>query len=861
MNNINSNGLILSRFKIAGMKKGLFARLLPHLIAIVVFLVVAAIYCQPSLEGKVVNQSDVIHWKGAIHQSQVYKESHGEYPLWTNALFSGMPTFQIGAPGNNMLPWYVHNVLTLGLPNPMQFFFLACICFYFLCCVLRINPYIGIFGSLAYAYASYNAVILSVGHETKMWSIAYMAALLGCILLIYERRKYWLGAALTGLMTAVLIAINHPQIDYYFFLIAAVMTIGYIVRWVREKEFGHLTKALGLTLAAGLIGLLINSVTFLSTLEYQKRTIRGGPGELTQTQAGDAATGLTKDYAFDYSMGKAEPIVMMVPRAFGGSSDKEEVSSEDSKAVETLRSLPQQLQQQLPLSFYWGGIGYTSGPPYVGALICFLAIIGFFVIDNRYRWWMLAAVVLAILMSWGKYFSGFNTLLYHYLPLYNKFRAPSMILVIPQLLLPLVAVLTVNKIATDKEPHPFVPYFKKGLIAVGVVILILFLCYFSFDYKSGQDQDLLKQVASSNQPQLTEAVRSFYEGLVADRKSLMLSDILRTIGFCLLGAGALYLAVRKVLRPLLLGLTLSVIVLIDLIPIDSKYLGHDNYQEPVENEAGFVANDIDKQILADKTNNGYFRVLNLYNPFNENFTPYLFDAVGGYHPAKLRIYQELIENELTKELQTVTGILQTNQNGLDSTTHLPAINMLNTRYLIGKDPQSGQTKFKLQNPGAMGPVWLVRSLRVVKDAKEEMAAFATLNPKDTAVIQQSFRNQINGAGNWSAQGTIKLDKNDNDVAAYSFNSNEEQFAVFSEVYYDAGWKAFIDGKEVPIVKVNYVLRGLQVPAGAHKIVFKFEPQDYLLGRKLTMIFQIVLLLLIAAAIFFEWRNSKKPQTA
>ena len=800
-----------------------------------------------------VNQNDVTHWKGAIHQSQVYKETHGEYPLWTNALFSGMPAFQIGMSSNNLLPWYVHNVLTLGLPKPIQFFFLACICFYFLCCVVRINPYIGMFGALAFAYASYNAVIISVGHDTKMWSIAYMAALLGCLLLIYERRSYWLGAALTGIITATMIAMNHPQIDYYFFLIAAILTIAYIIRWVKAKDFGHLTRALGFTLAAAVIGLFINAVTFLSTLEYQKRTIRGGSGELAEKHAGDSESGLTKDYAFDYSMGIAEPLVMMVPRAFGGSSDKEEVGSEESKAVEALRSLPQELQQQLPLSFYWGGIGGTSGPPYVGALICFLAIIGFFLVDNRYRWWILAATVLAILMSWGKYFLGFNTLLYHYLPLYNKFRAPSMALVIPQLLLPFMATLAVSKVAEEKEAHPFVPYFKKGLIAVGVVLVLLILSYISFDYKSSNDQDVLKQVASANQPQLTEAVRTFYDGLVADRKSLLLSDILRTIGFCLLGAGALYLAVRKVLRPVLLGIVLAVVVLIDLLPVDSKYLNSENYVEPTENEAGFVANNFDQQILADKS---YFRVFNLYNPFNENFTAYHFNAVGGYHPAKLRIYQELIEHELSKELQTITGVLQTNPGGLAS-AQLPALNMLNTKYLIGKDPNNGQTKFVVPNAGALGPVWLVRSLKVVKDAREEMAAFATLNPRDTAVMQQSFRNSVKGAGNWSAQGSIKLDKNDNDVAEYSFNSNEEQFAVFSEVFYDTGWKAFIDGKEAPIVKVNYVLRGLQVPAGTHKIEFKFEPPDYLLGRKLTTIFQVLLLLLVAAAIFFEWRNSKK----
>lgn len=846
------------------MKKGLFATLLPHLIAVGIFLVVACLYCQPALEGKVVNQSDVTYWKGSIHQSQVYKETHGEYPLWTNALFGGMPANQIGMPGNNVLPWYAHTVFTLNLPGPIQFFFLACVCFYFLCCVLRINPYIGIFGSLAFGYATYNAVILSVGHETKMWSIAYMAALLGAILLIYERRKYWTGAAVTALITSVMIAMNHPQIDYYLFLIVAVMSVFYIVRWIKGGEMAHLAKALGFTIVSGVIGLLINSVTFLSTLEYQKATIRGGSGDLTEKAEGDAANGLTKDYAFDYSLAKPEPIVMMVPRAFGGSSDKPEVAQQDSKAVQAYQSIPQQVHQViqqatgqgLPFSYYWGGIGGTSGPPYIGAIVCFLAIIGFVILNGKYKWWILASCVLAILMSWGEYFLGFNTLLYNYLPLYNKFRAPSMILVIPQLLLPLMAVLTVSKVIAEKDKQHFVPYFKKGLIGVGVVLAVLFLMYLSFDFKSGKDAEFNRLIAAANQPQLTDASRSFFDALVEDRKSMMLSDILRTIGFCLLGAGVLYLAIRKMLNPLLVGLALSVIVLIDLLPVNSKYLGSEEYQETVENEAGFVANTIDQEILADKS---YFRVFNLYNPFNESFTSYHFNSIGGYHPAKLRIYQDLIERQISQELSVVGAALQTSPTALDSLS-IPALNMLNTKYIIAKDPNNGQTQYKQQNKGALGAVWLVKNLKVVKDAKEEMAAFAGLNPKDTAVIQTFFRSKVTGAGSWSGEGSIKLDKNDNDIAEYSFNSSAEQFAVFSEVYYDAGWKAFIDGKEVPIVKVNYVLRALQVPAGGHKIVFKYEPQGYFTGRKLTTIFSIALLALIAAAIFFEWR-SRKNQTA
>ncbi|RYY66134.1 MAG: hypothetical protein EOO12_05135, partial [Chitinophagaceae bacterium] len=301
------------------MKKGLLSKLLPHLVAVVVFLIVAVLYCKPALQGMVLSQHDVTQWKGSIHQSELYKETHGKLPLWTNSMFSGMPAFQIGSPGNNFVPWLVHGILTLYLPAPIQFFFLACLCFYILCLCLRINPWIGIFGSLSFAYATYNPVIISVGHDTKMWSIAYMPALLGSILLIFNRR-YWLGAGLTALFTSVLVAMNHPQIDYYLFLTLGIMTLFFAVRWILEKQYIHLFKALGLTLVAGGIGLLVNAVMILSTYEYQKETIRGGASEITGTKKGDAKDGLDKDYAFSYSMGLAEPVTMFLPHAFGANT-------------------------------------------------------------------------------------------------------------------------------------------------------------------------------------------------------------------------------------------------------------------------------------------------------------------------------------------------------------------------------------------------------------------------------------------------------------------------------------------------------------------------------------------------------------
>lgn len=811
-------------------------KLLPHLIAVAVFLVVAVIYCKPTLEGKVVSQHDITHWKGAIQQSKIYEETHGQYPLWTNSLFSGMPAFQIGYPGNNHIPWYAHKVFTLNLPKPIQFFFLACISFYFLCVVLRIRPITAIMGSLAFAYATYNPVIITAGHDTKMLSIAYMPALLTSVLLIYEK-KYWLGAALTALFASVLISMNHVQIAYYLFLAIGIMTLFFAYRWIKNKEFKHLVMAAVFTTGAALIGVLTNAVSLMSTYEYQKETIRGGYSDLSESQKGEAKTGLTKEYAFDYSMGIAEPFVMMVPRMFGGSSDKEEMSQEESKAIEVLSTLPQELQQHLPMSYYWGGVGFTSGPPYVGAIICFLAIMGMFVLNNKHKWWALTAIGLTIIMSWGHYFESFNNLLYHYLPFYNKFRAPSMILVIPQLLLTFLAVLTVNSIITAKDKKVVFESFKKGLMATGVVFVVLLGLYFSLDFLNESDKGILNQIREINNPQLTEAVKSFFDALKEDRQSMMMSDIMRSLAFAAAAALMLFLFLKNMLKPVPVMLGLLLFSFIDVMAVNVKYLNSDNFIEELENESVFQKTKVDEAILADTS---YFRVFNMSgNRFNENITSYYYNSVGGYHPAKLRIYQDLIEKQLSRQ-----------------EPNFPVLNMLNTKYLILKN-QLGQTQDYQPLEGALGPVWFVKSIRFVKDANEEMAALDHFNPKDTAIVQESFKTDIPFMPQADNSASIQLIKNDNDIITYTSNAATNQFAVFSEIFYRGGWKAYIDGKETPIVKVNYVLRGLAVPAGKHEIVFRFEPHGFYTGKKVTTVFSSVLLFLLAAGLFMEWRNHKK----
>ena len=816
------------------MKNFDWKKLLPHVIAIAIFLIVAVIYCKPALQGKVLQQSDVIHWKAMSKDAFNYKDRHGKFPLWINNMFSGMPSFQVGAEYNNDVPYIFIRIFSLWLPKPLNFFFLACVCFYFLAQVLRINRVVSILGSLAFAYATYNTIIIAVGHDTKMLSIALMPLLIAGLLELYEK-KYWVGTALTAVASSVLTAANHPQIDYYAFMIACAMTISYVVIWIKNKDFRHLLLAGSLALFAGLIGVLTNASILFTTYDFSKATIRGG-----SALSKDVGTkeGLSKEYAFDYSLYKTEPLVIMFPKFYGGSSDKME-REENSKALETLQSLPQELQGQLQynLNFYWGGIGSTSGPPYIGAIICFLAILGMFVLDDKHKWWIAGITILSIAMSWGSFFESFNVLLLKYLPLYNKFRAPSMLMVIPQLVLPMLACLSLNRILihTASERTPLQKNIKKGIIATAALIGVALLIYFTSDFYSNHDHDVLKQVRSL-EPQIKEPVMSFFSSLKEDRQSLMLNSILRSIIFIAIAAVLIYFFLKEKIKPFALAIGFTILCFSDVMAIDTKYLNSENYQDEEEYDATFTPTPADQQILQDKS---FFRVFNTTaSPFMDAMQSYYHNSVGGYNPAKLSIYQDLIEYQLSK-----------------TPANMPVFDMLNTKYFISGNPSAPQVQ---ANPGALGNAWFVKTVKLVSSPLEEMNALNNFHPKDTAVANKEYAGAVKYDANaFDTSANIRLIKNDNDYIQYESNNSHNGFGVFSEVFYDRGWRAFIDNKETPIVKVDYVLRGLSVPAGKHNIEFKFEPKAYQTGLTTTSIFTVVLLLIIIAAIFLEYREYRK----
>ncbi len=825
------------------MKQFQWKSLLPHAIAVGIFLIIAVIFCKPALEGKVLSQTDVMHWKGMAQDLFNYKEKHGHYPLWNNNLFGGMPAYQIAMEAANPItPVYIHQLFMLFMGKPIGYFFLLCIGFYFLSQVIGTKSWIGILGSIAYAYATYDPVILSAGHDTKMQAMGYMPALLGALWLIYKK-EYWWGAALTALFGYLLIAMNHLQVTYYFLIMAGFMTIGFMVQWIKQKDYKHLGISLALALSMGLLSVGPNIVSLATTRDYANATMRGNAPALDSTGKVTVRKGLATDYAFYYgSYGMAETYTFLVPGIYGGSSGGElGIHSNFAKrAIE--KGIPEDQAASFAgaMSTYWGPQPMTSGPVYFGAIICFLFILGMVYLTTWHRWWILAVCVLAVVMSWGSNFLSFNTFLFNNLPLYNKFRAPSIILILPQVLFPLLGIMALQQfLFEEKNKAVAMAALKKSVYITGAFLLGAVLLYFSFDYV-GKDDSLksyLTQLLGGNQ----EEANGFYNALKDDRRSLFGSDLLRSIGFIVAAVALLWLVVQQKIKTTYALIGILVLSSADLFTVGKRYLNERNFQEAeVVNEAQFAPTAIDRQILSDTTKP---RVLNLtVDPYTDAMTAYHHRSVGGYHPAKLSSYNDLITFQLAKQPM-----------------NMAVLNMLNTRYVIVPDQQqNGQPSLQI-NPAALGHAWFVKGIQYEKDAGAAMKAMNRFSPADTAIVEEQYKKDIPFTPAYDSSATISQVINDNDIVRYRSNSTSNQFAVFSEIFYDRGWKATIDGKEVPIVKVNYVLRGLAIPAGNHEIVFEFKPASYYNSAKIAVISSAPIWLLLILAVFFSLRKKREEQ--
>jgi hypothetical protein len=828
------------------MKKFQWKSLLPHAIAVAIFVIVSVIYCKPAIEGKVLSQSDVTHWKGMAQDLFQFKEKNGHFPLWNNNLFGGMPAFQIAMESNNPISIiYLHNIFMLGLPKPIGYFFLLCIGFYFLSQVVGVNYWLGIMGGIAYAYATYSPVIVAVGHDTKMQAMGYLPALIAAIWLIYQK-KYWWGLSLTAIFSGLFVGMNHLQVTYYFLIMASIMTIFFIIDWIKSKEFKHLFIAISLAMIGGALGACSNLVTLATTSDFSKATMRGGSNLDTtaiKSSSSKKTTGLSTQYAFYYgSYGLTESFSFMVPGIYGGSSGGELTSDSHFGKTAIEKGVPEDQAAQLAssISSYWGPQPMTSGPVYFGAVICFLFVFGMVYLKTWHRWWILAVSIIAVIFSWGSNFAGFNEFIFNHLPLYNKFRAPSIILILPQLLFPLLAIMALQQflfVETDKkyaiEKLKLAGYITGGLFA------FLAILYISFSYTSTNDSALkgyFGQIFRGNQ----EDVNLFYNALLEDRKSLFGKDLIRSLILASTTFGLLWLFVKNKIK---LSYVLAGIILInsiDLISVGKRYLNDNNFQdEEAYNESNFKVTPVDAEIMKDSS---HPRVLNsTVSYFNDATTAYHHRDIGGYSPVKLSIIEDLLNFQLRKQ--------PINKKVLD---------MLNMKYVIVQNPQNGQQILQI-NPEALGNVWFVKHLNYQNSPLNVMKAMDQFNPKDTAIIELISKKDIAFEPVADSTASIRLVKNENDLIQYESSSTSNQFAVFSEIYYNRGWKAYIDDKESTIIQTNYVLRGLAIPSGKHQIRFEFKPASYYESKKAATVSSGLIWILLIAAVASSFKKGKTTE--
>lgn len=825
------------------MKQINWKKIWPHVAAIAAFLIIAIIYCQPALQGNVLQQADVTHWKGMAQDALNYKAVHGHLPLWNTHLFSGMPNYQVAMEGKHFGPNF-GTWLSLGLPKPISFFFLACVCFYILGMTFGFNVLIATLCSLAFAYATYDPVIIVAGHETKMFAIAYMPLVLAGIALLFNK-KYWWGVLVLTIGLVAEIGANHPQITYYLLLTVVIMSIFYLVKWIKAGEWKHIGIVIAAGLIASAIGVGSSALPLMTTYEYSKFTMRGG--KTMDIKGGNdikqisKTAGLDQDYAFMWSVSKAEPFVLLMPNAFGGSSA--DAFDEDSKVAAAFSEIGASPQYAAQMPKYWGGLEGTSGPAYSGALICFLAIIGFGIsgVDKTNKWWIAVATIFGIILACGKFLPGINNFLFHVLPMYNKFRAPSMALVIPQLLLPIMAGLTLSEVNTEKVKDALLKNFKPILYAAGGLFALGLLVYFMNDYSSAMDEQLKTAFGSADH------AKPILNALMAERKAMFGAGLLHALLFGAFAIGGIFLIVKKIVSPHIVLIAFIVINTVDLLVVDNKYLNNSLFQ-PADDvaSANFTPTPAEQQILQDK--DPHYRVLNLStgDPFQDAITSYHLRSIGGYHAAKLRIYQDLIESQFS------------GKGGLN----MSVLNMLDTKYVIVGSQQQGQQQPQQnggtvqQNPEALGAAWFVKDIQYVNSPVEALKSLEHFNPKDTAIVDQSFKTAV-GTPVYDSSAKIQLVQYTNDTIQYKTTAKTPQFAVLSEIYYPKGWNAYLDGKKVDYANVNYVLRGIAVPAGTHTIDFRFEPRSYYLGDTISYISNILYCLVILISIIFLVKKSRK----
>ncbi len=822
------------------MNKNILSQITPHLVAVLLFTIISFLYFTPVLEGKQLLGHDSESWMCMAKETVDYNKSNDDVALWTNSMFGGMPTYQISMQQPNNLIQYFEKLIFL-FPPTVYNVILYLIGFYILLLAFRVKPWIALVGSIAFTFASYNFIIIFAGHNSKAITIAYMAPLIGGVFMAFRDKKI-VGALLTTLFLSLAIRANHVQILYYTLIILLFFGVVELIYSLKEKQLKSFFQTVGLLIAALIVAAGMNATALLTTYEYTDYTMRGKSNGLT-SDTQNSQHGLNKEYITNWSYGKAETLTMLIPNFRGGASGG--TLGVDSHTAEKIKSFNvpdvEKLMKDFQLPLYWGDQPGTSGPVYLGAIVIFLFIIGFFVVEKRILWWLLPMILLTMFLSWGKNLMWLTDIFIDYFPLYNKFRTVSMTLVATGFGITLLAILALKEVLTTENAKEKLlrPILYSAGITAGVALVFALIPSLAGSFVSPADTQFSGDYAFLK------------ETLPLDREAMLRSDAWRSVGFILAAALLLWLFIKNYLKSNTVIILFGVLFLADLAPIAKRYL-NDSHFERKRNFNNLVQpTAADNMILADKS---YFRVLDAsVNIFNDSKPSYFHKNIGGYHAAKLRRYQELINMQIDGEIGQLFGAFgraKTFEEIAPTIDSLGVLNMLNMKYVIyNKDAAP------LVNNKCNGNAWFVNKIHIAADANEEMKLIGEINTKTELVIDKEFAAQVPTTLTADSTARIALKSYNPNRLVYSFSSATDQMAVFSEIYYDKGWNAYVNGEKAPYVRANYLLRAMPLKKGTYDVEFKFEPNSYKFGNIIALASSIVFI--IGILIFgFIWYKKK-----
>lgn len=826
----------------------LFKKWLPDLLAVLLFAVLAFAYFFPAdIEGRILYRHDASAGRGAGQEGTEYMQKTGERSRWTNALFGGMPTYQ-------MAPSYKStdklgqaiNAYHLWLPENVWYVFAYLLGFYILLRAFDFRQHLAALGSIIWAFSTYFLIIIAAGHIWKVWALAYLPPMIAGIVLAY-RGKYLWGFIVTAIFTAFEINANHVQMTYYYLFIILFLVIAWLVEAIQQKQLVRFAKATGVCIAAALIGVCLNLSNLYHTWQYGQESMRGKSELVKQNSANQTNSGLERDYITQWSYGIGETWTLLVPNTKGGASIPLSMNETAmAKANNDYISIYQQIGQ------YWGEQPGTSGPVYVGAFVMMLFILGLFIVKGPVKWALLAATILSILLSWGKNFMGFTDFFLDYVPMYAKFRTVASILVIAEFTIPLLAMLALKKFLEEPEQiKPRMKYVGISFLLTGGIALL-----FSVMPSTFFDSFISTSEVQALQSLPAEHVGPLMANLTEMRQAMFTSDALRSFYIILAGTGILLaFAFGKLKKEYAIAIIL-VICLVDLWTVNKRYLNDEMFVPKSEREAPQQMTQTDEQILKDKSLD--YRVLNLAsNTFNENETSYYHKSIGGYHAAKLRRYQEMIEQYISPEMQqTMQAVAEAggDMTQVKGDSIFPVLNMLNTKYFIF--PLQGGQTVPLQNPYTYGNAWFVDKLQYVKNANEEILTVGRIDLRHEAVADAKFKEQLGEAVEQDTASIVSITAYEPNQLKYDVNSGKGGVIVFSEIYYP-GWTATVDGEPVELGRVNYILRAINVKPGKHEVVLSFFPKSVDTTESIAYIAYGILIIVILGALYMEYRRRRK----